>query len=145
MFEQQRVQGERYVEEQKEQFRQQTGDQKQQYQQQLEEQKMQHRQQLEELRAQQRERTEEAEVPVSVLISVPKKRFKLAVDRNRMKRQVREAYRRNKQSLSERLNMLGKHIDLAFICITDEQCESQRVTASVRKILRRIEEGLEPS
>jgi ribonuclease P protein component len=84
-------------------------------------------------------------VPVSVLISVPKKRFKLAVDRNRMKRQVREAYRRNKQSLWQRLTDAGKHVDLAFICISDERCDSQRVTSSVRKILRRIEEGLDRS
>ena len=84
-------------------------------------------------------------VPVSVLISVPKKRFKLAVDRNRMKRQVREAYRRNKQSLWQRLTDAGKNVDLAFICISDERCDSQRVTSSVRKILRRIEEGLDRS
>ena len=32
----------------------------------------------------------------SLLISVPKKRFKRAVKRNRVKRQIREAYRKNK-------------------------------------------------
>ena len=31
--------------------------------------------------------------PVQLLISVPKKKFKHAVDRNRVKRQIREAYR----------------------------------------------------
>ena len=36
------------------------------------------------------------EVPASILISVPKKRFKRAVKRNRVKRQIREAYRKNK-------------------------------------------------
>ena len=36
---------------------------------------------------------------VSVLISVPKKRFHDAIDRNRVKRQIREAYRKNKHSL----------------------------------------------
>ena len=41
-----------------------------------------------------------ATAPVSVLISVPKRKLHLAVERNRMKRQVREAYRRNKQSLN---------------------------------------------
>lgn len=39
---------------------------------------------------------EQQEVPVSILISVPKKRFKRAVKRNRVKRQIREAYRKNK-------------------------------------------------
>ncbi len=35
-----------------------------------------------------------------VLISVPKRNFKRAVDRNRIKRLIREAYRRNKPVLS---------------------------------------------
>jgi ribonuclease P protein component len=34
--------------------------------------------------------------PARVLISVPKRNFKRAVDRNRIKRLIREAYRRNK-------------------------------------------------
>ncbi|GMT45255.1 MAG: ribonuclease P protein component [bacterium] len=37
--------------------------------------------------------------PARVLISVPKRNFKRAVDRNRIKRLVREAYRRNKYIL----------------------------------------------
>ena len=42
--------------------------------------------------------------PVQLLISVPKKRFKHAVDRNRVKRQVREAYRKNKSLLEGKVN-----------------------------------------
>lgn len=37
-----------------------------------------------------------SDVPVKVLIGVPKKRFKHAVDRNRIKRLFREVYRLNK-------------------------------------------------
>ncbi|MBQ3781710.1 MAG: ribonuclease P protein component [Bacteroidaceae bacterium] len=86
-------------------------------------------------------REETDAVPVAVLMSVPKKRLHHAVDRNRMKRQMREAYRHNKQSLWERLEAKGKRMEIAFICIADEPCESSRVTSSMQKILRRIEEA----
>ena len=47
---------------------------------------------------------------MQLLISVPKKRFKHAVDRNRVKRQVREAYRKNKSLLEGKVNGLDYYI-----------------------------------
>src|ERR1700749_1277352 len=57
---------------------------------------------------------DEQSVPVQILFSVSKKRFKRAVDRNRIKRCIREAYRINKQQqLYDQLNTTGKKIVLS--------------------------------
>jgi ribonuclease P protein component len=43
------------------------------------------------------------EFPIKVAFSVPKRNVKLAVNRNRIKRLMREVYRKNKYSFSEKL------------------------------------------
>lgn len=45
-----------------------------------------------------------SEFPVQATFSVPKRRFKKAVDRNRIKRLLREAYRLEKQIVYEGIN-----------------------------------------
>ena len=57
--------------------------------------------------------------PPQVLISVSKRTFKRAVDRNRIKRLVREAYRLNKYRLTEQPN--GHSIALLGIIFTGKE------------------------
>ncbi len=83
---------------------------------------------------------ERESVPASILISVPKRRFRHAVDRNRMKRQVREAYRLNKHVIWKALESKPYSLAIAFVCIADKPLASANVARSVKKILVRIEE-----
>jgi ribonuclease P protein component len=53
--------------------------------------------------------------PVRLLISVPKRYFKKAVDRNLIRRRIREAYRQNKMPLISALAVSGKHLDVAIL------------------------------
>ena len=43
-------------------------------------------------------------VPVSMFVSIPKKRFKRAVKRNLIRRRIKEAYRKNKHILTDTIN-----------------------------------------
>ena len=85
---------------------------------------------------------EEEVPPLQILISVPKRYHKRAVARNRVKRQVREAYRRNKAILADALMARQRHMVVAFIWIADELCTSSRVERRVKDLLLRISESL---
>lgn len=75
--------------------------------------------------------------PVQILISVPKKRFKHAVDRNRVKRQIREAYRHHKQIL-DGTTAEDRQLIIAFIWLSDRHCPSSVIEKKVVGILQHI-------
>lgn len=84
-----------------------------------------------------------AEVPAAILVSVPKKRFHHAVDRNRLKRLVREVYRTNKAALWQKLEDKDYKLAIAFVCITDSMPSFRQVNKAVCKALVKIEESLD--
>lgn len=89
------------------------------------------------------EKTNDQEASVKMLVSVPKKHFKRAVKRNRVKRQVREAYRKNKHGLIEAVDSLcGKSMLLAFIWLDDSLHSSDKVEKKVARLLLRIGEKI---
>lgn len=83
---------------------------------------------------------EQEKTPViKVLISVAKKRLRHAVDRNRTKRQIREAYRLQHQPLSDALHRRAKQIRIAFVWINETPASTEEVFISIKKILDSIE------
>lgn len=85
---------------------------------------------------------DESEADVTILISVPKKRFKHACDRNHVKRQVREAYRLNKHILVDALHVqeMPQKMALAFIWLDSKLHETGEVSQKVKKLLHHIVE-----
>jgi ribonuclease P protein component len=77
---------------------------------------------------------------VSILISVPKKRFKRAVKRNLIKRRIRESYRLHKDSLLKHLQTKDSGLLVAFIFVGNELCEYKVIESAMIKALNRLKE-----
>lgn len=78
----------------------------------------------------------------AMLVSVPKRYFKHAVDRNRVKRQVREAFRRNKSIITQNLTDDHDAVAMAFVWLTNEKYPSSEVENRMVRLLTRISECL---
>lgn len=84
-------------------------------------------------------------VPVKCLVNAPKRKFKHAVDRNRLKRLMREAYRKNKHILFDQMEAENATMLIAFSYISDK-IESQafvekRIIQVMDKILKGKKDG----
>ena len=77
------------------------------------------------------------EPPAKLLISVAKRRLHHAVDRNRTKRQLREAYRLNKHRLESTLPD-NEQLVVAFIWLAEGLESTDTVAARVKSLLKRI-------
>lgn len=81
--------------------------------------------------------------PVQLLLSVSKRRFKRAVRRNRTKRLLREAYRRQKHLLHYQ-PAPGRGLNVAFMWLSDALMTQAQVDAAVAQVLERMSAACQP-
>jgi len=79
---------------------------------------------------------------VSTLVSVPKKKFKRAVKRNRMKRLVREAYRQKKAALIQHCREKENGLLIAFLFIGNELCQWKEMEIAMAKALDMLKDKI---
>ena len=78
----------------------------------------------------------ESTSPVKIVISVPKRSFKKAVDRNRIKRQIRDVYRKEKQKVYD---VLGeKNILVMLIYTAKIKPEYSELQQKISELLLRL-------
>jgi len=79
---------------------------------------------------------------VSIFVSVPKKKIKSAVARNRVRRLIHEAYRLNKYTFDRNCLNENQMLEIAFVYLKNEMSDYETIERSVRKALKEIEKQL---
>ena len=80
----------------------------------------------------------QSEYPVQFTQTVPKKKFKRAVDRNRLRRQVREAYRLHKGQLYEALKEEEQQLAFMVIYTGKEAFPYAEIEKAMKKMIRKF-------
>ena len=82
------------------------------------------------------------DVFLKALIVVPKKRVRLASDRNVIKRRVKEAYRLQKSELEQYLKSNNHQLNLAIIYQKHEILDYKLIEEKIKLLLSRLKEEL---
>ena len=82
--------------------------------------------------------------PVQVAFSVPKRKFPKAVQRNRIKRQLREAYRLNKLTFYEKLGR-DHQLAIMILYLSKEQIPMSEMNVLMVKLMKRLVKNVHKS
>jgi len=72
-------------------------------------------------------------------VSIPKRKFKRAVDRNLLKRRVKEAYRLNRNGLKTQLKKQNKYVSFMVIYVDNSILEFSVIEPKIILILQRLQ------
>lgn len=78
--------------------------------------------------------------PARVVISVPKRKFKRAVDRNLIRRRIREGYRANKQILYDHLSQEEVNLVFMLMYTHSEIMDINELEGKISKLLVRFKQ-----
>lgn len=74
----------------------------------------------------------------NILISVPKKKIKLACTRNLLKRRIREVIRKKKEKYILKLKDKKKQVKIAFIYTSEKVIKYKDIEVKINLILQRL-------
>ncbi|RMF23540.1 MAG: ribonuclease P protein component [Bacteroidetes bacterium] len=77
-------------------------------------------------------------VPVQAAFSVPRRSFRKAVERNRIRRQMREAWRRHKGGLYRRLSGRERRLACMVIYVAKEPLPFRRIEGAMQAVQRKL-------
>jgi ribonuclease P protein component len=80
----------------------------------------------------------ETQFPAQIMISVGKRAFRHAVDRNRIRRQIREVYRQNKHVFYDHLARQQKQCILAIIYTANVRIPAEELDLKIKSIIKRL-------
>ena len=81
--------------------------------------------------------------PVQMMVTIPKRKQRHAVDRVLMRRRVREAYRLSRRQLLDAVtSMPYATVSLSFVYISDQKCGYAKVQSAVVTLLNKLRKAL---